>query len=157
MPVQEIFCSVLAAVVGPVQNIFSSPYAISITVSPSPRKLGRQPCWVAFLLLCLLFCSPLIPEITLQTTIISRYTVKLWKIPALNILKGILGSVLCKNFLFSISYSLYRLQSTEIFTFSLFFCGWNKTMLLNEEETLNVNFVSTFEPLYFQAKTLLIF
>jgi hypothetical protein len=45
-------CSALAALVGPVENIFSSPYTISVTLSPSPSKLGRQPCWVACLLVC---------------------------------------------------------------------------------------------------------
>ncbi len=49
MPVQEIF-SALVALVGPIQNIFSSPYTISIPLSISPSKLGRQPCWVACLL-----------------------------------------------------------------------------------------------------------
>jgi hypothetical protein len=43
------FCSALAALVGPVQNIFSSPCTISILLSPSPSKMGRQPCWVACL------------------------------------------------------------------------------------------------------------
>ncbi len=33
------FCSSLAALVGPVKNIFSSPYTISITLSPSASKL----------------------------------------------------------------------------------------------------------------------
>ena len=28
------------------------PYTISITLSPSPSKLGRQPCWVSCLLVC---------------------------------------------------------------------------------------------------------
>jgi hypothetical protein len=42
--------SALAALVGPVQNIFSSPYTILIPLSPSPSKLGSQPCWVACLL-----------------------------------------------------------------------------------------------------------
>jgi hypothetical protein len=46
------FCSALAALVGPVQNIFSSPYTISIPLSPSPCKLGRKPCWEACLLVC---------------------------------------------------------------------------------------------------------
>ncbi len=46
------FCSALVALVVPVQSIFSSPYAISIHLSPSPSKLGRQPCWVACLLVC---------------------------------------------------------------------------------------------------------
>jgi hypothetical protein len=47
------FCSALAALVGLAQNIFSSPYIISIPLSPSPSKLGRQPCWVACLSMCL--------------------------------------------------------------------------------------------------------
>ncbi len=46
------FCSVLAALVGPVQNIFSPPYTILFPLSPSPSKLGRQSCWVACLLIC---------------------------------------------------------------------------------------------------------
>ncbi len=50
VPVQDFFCSALAALVGPVQKIFYSPYIISIPLSPSPSMLGRQPCWVAFLL-----------------------------------------------------------------------------------------------------------
>jgi hypothetical protein len=44
------FCSALAALVGPVKNIFSSPYTSSILLSSSSSKLGRQPCWVACLL-----------------------------------------------------------------------------------------------------------
>ncbi len=31
---------------------FSSPYTISVPLSPSPSKLGRQSCWVARLLVC---------------------------------------------------------------------------------------------------------
>ncbi len=50
--IARAFCSALAALVGLVQNIFSSSYTISIPVSPSPRKLGKQPCWVACLLVC---------------------------------------------------------------------------------------------------------
>ncbi len=47
------FCSALAALVGPVQNIFFSlPYIISIQLSPFPCKLGGQPCLVACLLVC---------------------------------------------------------------------------------------------------------
>ncbi len=49
------FCSALAALVGPVQYIkifVSSPFTISITLSLSPSKLDRQPCWVACLLVC---------------------------------------------------------------------------------------------------------
>jgi hypothetical protein len=44
------FCSALAALVGPVQTI--SPYTISMPSSPSTSKLGRQPCWAAYLLVC---------------------------------------------------------------------------------------------------------
>ncbi len=44
------FCPALAALIGPVQNIFSSPYTISMPLSLSPSKLGRQLCWVACLL-----------------------------------------------------------------------------------------------------------
>jgi hypothetical protein len=46
------FCSALAALVGPVQNIVSSPYTILIPLSPLPSKLDRQPCRVACLLVC---------------------------------------------------------------------------------------------------------
>ncbi len=42
----------LAAQVGPVQIFFSSPCTGSTLLSPSPSKLGRQPCWVACPLLC---------------------------------------------------------------------------------------------------------
>ncbi len=41
------FCPALAALVGLAQNIFSSPYTIPMPSSPSPSKLGWQPCWVA--------------------------------------------------------------------------------------------------------------
>jgi hypothetical protein len=36
---------------------FSLPYTISIFMSPSPSKLGRQPCLVASLLVCVSGCS----------------------------------------------------------------------------------------------------
>jgi hypothetical protein len=52
VPVQEIFVFELAGVVGPVQNIFSPPYTISIHLSLAPCKLGRQSCWVSYLLVC---------------------------------------------------------------------------------------------------------
>ncbi len=53
VPVQEILVSALAALVGPVQNIFfSSSYIISIPLSPSVSKLDRQPCWFPYLLVC---------------------------------------------------------------------------------------------------------
>jgi hypothetical protein len=44
------FCPALAALVDPIWNIFSSPYTISIRLSPSPSKLGRQSCWVSCLI-----------------------------------------------------------------------------------------------------------
>ncbi len=44
--------SALASLAGPVQDIFSSLYTISIPLSPSLSKLGRQPCWVSCLLVC---------------------------------------------------------------------------------------------------------
>ncbi len=46
------FFPALAGLVGPVQNTFSSPFTFLISLSPSPSKLGRQPCWVACLLVC---------------------------------------------------------------------------------------------------------
>ncbi len=42
----------LAALVGPLQKMFSSPYTMSIPLSPSPRKPGRQTYWVACLYVC---------------------------------------------------------------------------------------------------------
>jgi hypothetical protein len=36
-----------------------SPYTISIPLSPSPSKLGRQPCWAACLLVCVSGYHPL--------------------------------------------------------------------------------------------------
>jgi hypothetical protein len=35
------FCPALVVLVGPIQNIFSSPYIISIYLSPLPSKLGQ--------------------------------------------------------------------------------------------------------------------
>jgi hypothetical protein len=52
------FCPALAALVGSVQNIFSPPYTILIHLSPLPRKLGRQLCWLASLLLCVSAHTP---------------------------------------------------------------------------------------------------
>jgi hypothetical protein len=46
------FYPALADLVGPVQNIFSLAIHSSVHLSPSPRKLGRQSCWVACLLIC---------------------------------------------------------------------------------------------------------
>ena len=40
VPVHDISVLPLAALVGPEQNIFSSPNTISIALSPSPSKLG---------------------------------------------------------------------------------------------------------------------
>jgi hypothetical protein len=45
------FCLALAALVGPVQIFFPSPYIISIHLTPSPSKLSRQSCGVACLLM----------------------------------------------------------------------------------------------------------
>jgi hypothetical protein len=52
VPVQENFVLPLAALVGPVQNILFLTVQFLIPLSLSPSKLGRQPCWVACLLLC---------------------------------------------------------------------------------------------------------
>ncbi len=46
------FSSALAALVGTVQNIFSSQYSILVPLSKSPSKMGRQPYWVSCLLVC---------------------------------------------------------------------------------------------------------
>jgi hypothetical protein len=40
----RVYCPALAALGGLLQNIFSSPNTISLDLSPSPSKLGRQPC-----------------------------------------------------------------------------------------------------------------
>ncbi len=55
VPVQEIFCSALAALVGPVQNIFFLHRTLFHFFCPHrtvswARQPGRQPCWVACLL-----------------------------------------------------------------------------------------------------------
>jgi hypothetical protein len=57
------FCSALAALVSPVQNIFSSPYDVSIPLFLSPSKLGGQSCCVACLLVCISgwYCSNFCP------------------------------------------------------------------------------------------------
>ncbi len=53
-------CPALAALVGHIQNtFFSSPYTISIHLSPSPSKLSRQSCRVTCLLICV-SCQPLL-------------------------------------------------------------------------------------------------
>ncbi len=54
----------LVALVGPVQNIFSLPYTNSIPFSPLVSKLGRQPCWVACLSVCV---SGSIPDMVFPT------------------------------------------------------------------------------------------
>jgi hypothetical protein len=44
------FCPALAALVGPVENIyFLIIHYFNFFLSPSPSKLGRQPCWIACL------------------------------------------------------------------------------------------------------------
>ena len=45
-----LFC--LGCSIRPSTNIFSSPYTISIPLSSSPSKLGKQSCWAACLLVC---------------------------------------------------------------------------------------------------------
>jgi hypothetical protein len=49
-------CSVLRS--APVQNIFFLTIHYLYSLSPSPSKLGRQPCWVACLLVCVSGRSP---------------------------------------------------------------------------------------------------
>ncbi len=46
------FSPALAALVGPVQNIFLSPYTSLLDLSPSYSQLGRQSCRVVCLLIC---------------------------------------------------------------------------------------------------------
>ena len=46
------FCSALTPLVSPVKNIFYSPYTFLMPLSPSPSKLGGQPCWVTCLIVC---------------------------------------------------------------------------------------------------------
>jgi hypothetical protein len=46
------FCSALAALVGSVQNIFFLSVHFFYFCVPSLSKLGRQPCWVAYLFIC---------------------------------------------------------------------------------------------------------
>ncbi len=41
---------------------FSSPYTISIHLSPLTSKLGRHACWVAYLLVCVSGRNPLSPH-----------------------------------------------------------------------------------------------
>jgi hypothetical protein len=52
MPVQEIFALSWRLYSQPSTKYVLPHYTISIPVYPSPRKLGRQPCWVACLLVC---------------------------------------------------------------------------------------------------------
>ncbi len=73
------FCSALAALVGPVQNIFSSPYTISMPLSPSPSKLGRQPCWVACLLVCV--CASNSPTANLRKPALEVKRIPVFFIP----------------------------------------------------------------------------
>jgi hypothetical protein len=46
------FCLTLAALVGPVENIFFLTVYYFYSVVPSPCKLGRQTCWVACFSVC---------------------------------------------------------------------------------------------------------
>ncbi len=52
IPVQEIFVMPWLLLSAQCKIFFSSSYTISITLSPSPRLLGSQPTWVAYLLVC---------------------------------------------------------------------------------------------------------
>jgi hypothetical protein len=55
--VEEIF--ILPLVLSSAQNkiFFFSPHTFSLYMSPSPSKLGRQSCRVAFLLICVSGCE----------------------------------------------------------------------------------------------------
>jgi hypothetical protein len=68
------FCSALAALVGPILNIFPSPYTISILLSPPPSKLDRQPCWVACLSVCVSGDEAAYPNITCCSLILALVT-----------------------------------------------------------------------------------
>ncbi len=46
------FFSALAALVGPIQKMFFLTVHYLKSFAPSPSKLGRQPCWAVFLLVC---------------------------------------------------------------------------------------------------------
>jgi hypothetical protein len=52
VPVQEIYHSVLAALVGSIQNVFFLTIHYFNSLPPSPSKLGRQPSWDTCLLVC---------------------------------------------------------------------------------------------------------
>jgi hypothetical protein len=52
------FCPALAALVSHVENIFSSPETISLHLSPSHSKMGRQSCRVACLLISVSGSTP---------------------------------------------------------------------------------------------------
>jgi hypothetical protein len=56
MLVREVFVLLWLLYSRPSTNIFSSPYNISIPLSPPLSKLGWQSCWVACLLVCLWLC-----------------------------------------------------------------------------------------------------
>jgi hypothetical protein len=51
VPSTRNFCPVLAALVSPDKIYFSLPNTISLHLSPSPSKLGRQSCRVACLII----------------------------------------------------------------------------------------------------------
>jgi hypothetical protein len=56
--VQAIFVLALASLVGPVQNIFLSPYTISITLNPIAQQAGQTVVLVPCLLVCVSAPTP---------------------------------------------------------------------------------------------------
>ncbi len=52
VPVQDFFVQPCLLQSAQYKIFFSSPYIISIHLSPSPNKLGRQSCWITCFLVC---------------------------------------------------------------------------------------------------------
>ncbi len=73
------FCSALASLVGPVQIFVSSPYTVSIPLPSSPSKLGRQPCWVACLLVCVSGFRSTFQHISNEPQFAVLYAVNQWQ------------------------------------------------------------------------------
>ncbi len=78
--------------VSPIQNMFSSLYTISVPLSPSPSKLGRRPCLVARLLVCVsgyiqlvLSCDVIRRDIHIISLFILPENFTLWNVPYENI------------------------------------------------------------------------
>jgi hypothetical protein len=75
------FCPALAALGPSVPSFFSSPYTISIHLSPSSSKLGRQSWWVSYFLLCVSGFG----NLALDSTVLYQYVaqvayVSCWKL-----------------------------------------------------------------------------